>query len=42
MTYDSDRCDVEFAGSDGRAYALLPIERAKLMVLRDTPDYAAA
>jgi len=34
--------EVEFAGSDGRAYAILPLEADKLMVLRDTPDYAVA
>ena len=27
---------------DGRIYALLPIAASKLMVLQDTPDYAAA
>ena len=42
MAYDGATFEVEFAGSDGRAYALLPIETTKLMVLRDTPDYAAA
>lgn len=42
MTYDGETFEVEFATSDGRTYALLPIPAAKLMVLRDTPDYAAA
>jgi hypothetical protein len=42
MTYDGDHCEVEFAGPDGRAYAHLPVEITKLMVLRDKPDYAAA
>jgi hypothetical protein len=42
MTYQGTTFEVEFAGPDGRAYALLPVEATKLMVLRDTPDYAAA
>jgi hypothetical protein len=33
---------VEFAGKDGRAYALLPIAADKLIVLRDEPEFAAA
>jgi hypothetical protein len=42
MTYDGVTFEVEFAGPDGRTYALLPITESKLMVLRDTPNYAAA
>jgi hypothetical protein len=42
MTYDGTVFEVEFAGKDGRAYAILPIHASKLMILRDTPDYAAA
>ena len=42
MTYDGTAFEVEFAGRDGRTYALLPIPATKLMVLRDTPDEAAA
>ena len=42
MTYDGTAFDVEFAGRDGRAYALLPIKADKLMLLRDVPEYAAA
>jgi hypothetical protein len=42
MTYDGNTVEVEFAGPDGRAYALLPIAASKLMVLRDTPEDAAA
>ena len=42
MTYDGTAFEVEFAGKDGRAYAILPIHATKLMILRDTPDYAAA
>ena len=40
MTYDGTVFEVEFAGKDGRAYAILPIPASKLMILRDTPDYA--
>ena len=42
MTYDGSAVDVEFAGPDGRTYALLPVKTDKLMLLRDTPEYAAA
>jgi hypothetical protein len=42
MTYTDGACEVEFADRDGRAYAILPIQSDKLMVLRDSPDYAAA
>lgn len=42
MTYGGSAFEVEFAGRDGRTYALLPIDAGKLMVLRDTPDDAAA
>jgi hypothetical protein len=42
MIYDDTTFEVEFAGPDGRTYALLPIATSKLMVLQDTPDYAAA
>ena len=42
MTYEGTVFEVEFAGKDGRAYALLPILASKLMILRDTPDYAVA
>ena len=41
MTYDGTMFEVEFAGQDGREYAILPIHASKLMILRDTPDYAA-
>jgi hypothetical protein len=33
---------VEFADRDWRAYAILPIQPERLMVLHGTPDYAAA
>jgi len=42
MTYDGTVFEVEFAGKDGRAYAILAIPASKLMILRDTPDYAVA
>ena len=42
MTYDSSALEVEFAGRDGRAYALLPVAAEKLMPLKDTPELAAA
>jgi hypothetical protein len=42
MTYDGTVFEVEFAGKDGRAYAILPIPASRLMILRDTPDYAVA
>ncbi len=42
MTYDGSAFEVEFAGRDGRAYALLPVKAEKLMPLRETPETAAA
>ena len=42
MTYDGSAFDVEFSGRDGRAYALLAVKTEKLVVLRDTPEFAAA
>lgn len=42
MAYDGVIFEVEFAGPDGRAYALLPVPAGKLMLLRDVPEYAAA
>jgi hypothetical protein len=42
MVYPDGRCEVEFADRSGRAYAILPIQSEKLMVLHDSPDYAAA
>jgi hypothetical protein len=41
MTYPDSACEVEVADRDGRAYAMLPIPPEKLMVLHDSPDYAA-
>jgi hypothetical protein len=42
MTYDGTAFDVEFAGRDGRAYALLPVPAAKLILLHESPVAAAA
>jgi hypothetical protein len=42
MTYDGSAFEVEFAGRDGCAYALLPVAAEKLMLLKDTQELAAA
>ena len=42
MTYNDNACEVEFADRDGRAYAILSLRPDTLIVLHDTPDYAAA
>lgn len=42
MTYEDGACEVEFADREGRAFALLPLKPEQLMVLYDTPDFAAA
>jgi hypothetical protein len=42
MTYDGSAFEVEFAGRDGRAYALLPVAAEKLVLLKDTPELATA
>ena len=42
MTYDGSAFEVEFAGRDGRAYALLPVAVEKLMPLKDTPELVTA
>jgi hypothetical protein len=42
MTYDGSAFEVEFASRDARAYALLPVTAEKLMLLKDTPELAAA
>ena len=39
--YDGSAFEVEFAGRDGRAYALLPVPREKLMVLHSAPIAAS-
>ena len=40
MTYDGAVFEVDFAGQDGRASAILPVHASRLMILRDTPDSA--
>jgi hypothetical protein len=40
MTYDGTAFEIEFAGRDGRAYAMLPIKADKLIVLHDTLEPA--
>ncbi len=42
MTYDGSAFEVEFAGRDGRPYALLAVPTERLMLLRDTPELVAA
>jgi len=42
MTYPDGAFEVEFADRDGRAFAILPLRPDQLMVLHDTPDFAAA
>ena len=42
MIFEGGVCEVEFADRNGRAYALLPIPPDRLMLLRDSPDLAAA
>jgi hypothetical protein len=42
MTYNGSVFEVEFAGRDGRPYALLSVAAEKLMLLKDTPELMAA
>lgn len=42
MTYDDGALEVEFADLDGRAFAILPLQPGRLMLLHNAPDYAAA
>lgn len=42
MTYDGSAYETEFAGPDGRAYAVLPLAATKLMRLHHSPVSAAA
>jgi hypothetical protein len=42
MTYNASAFEVEFSGRDGRAYAILPVQAEKLMVLRELPETATA
>lgn len=42
MLYPDGACEVEFADREGRAFAMLSLRPEQLMVLHDTPDFAAA
>jgi len=42
MSYQDGACEVEFSDRDGRAFAILSLSPDQLMVLHDTPDFAAA
>jgi Domain of unknown function (DUF4926) len=42
MTYPDGAREVEFADRDGRAFAILSLRPDQLMVLHDTPYFAAA
>ncbi len=42
MVYEDGALEVEFADRNGRAYALLPMSRDQLMLLRDAPEHAVA
>lgn len=41
MTYDGTAFEVEFADAQGRAFAILPVAAAKLMLLHDAPATVA-
>ena len=42
MSYPDGAYEVEFADRDGRAFAMLSLRPEQLMLLRETPDFAAA
>ena len=42
MLYQDGACEVEFADREGRAFAMLPLRPEQLMILHDSPDFAAA
>lgn len=42
MVYRDGVREVEFADRDGRAFAILSLQPEQLMLLHDTPDFAAA
>jgi len=42
MSYPDGACEVEFADRDGCPFAILSFRPEQLMVLHDTPDFAAA
>jgi hypothetical protein len=41
MIYQDGAREVEFADRDGCAFAILPLRPDQLMVLHDTPEFAA-
>lgn len=42
MTYDGTAFEIEFAGPDGRAFAILPLPATKFMRLHHSPLSVAA
>ena len=42
MTYDGSAFEVEFSDAQGRAFAMMPIPTAKLMLLHDAPTTVPA
>lgn len=42
LSYPNGTYEVEFADRDGRAFAIVSLRPEQLMLLRDTPDFAAA
>jgi hypothetical protein len=40
--YNPNTVEVEFAGLDGRAYAILPLRKELFIALRQKPEVAAA
>ena len=42
MTYADGAREVKFADRDGLAFAILPLRADQLLLLHDTPDFAAA
>ncbi len=42
VVLSQDAYEVEFADPEGRTFALLALRKNQLMLLRDTPDFAAA
>jgi hypothetical protein len=42
MVYQDGAREIEFADRDGRAFAILCLQPDQLMLLHDTPDFAAA
>jgi hypothetical protein len=42
MLYPDGACEVEFADRAGGAFGMLPLRPEQLMILHDTPNFAAA